>query len=97
LIDNPPRMFGARRAELAVELDTSTWSRPGVYSLITSSGVAEEEMRRTFNLGLGMLVAVGEAEAERALVALAAAGQEGARVGRVRRRTADQPAVSFAK
>ena len=95
LIDNPPRMFGARRQELAVELDTGAWSRPGVFALITSAGVAEEEMRRTFNLGLGMLVAVREGDAERALAALAAAGQEAALVGAVRARAPGQPAVSF--
>ncbi|HEU5055280.1 MAG TPA: phosphoribosylformylglycinamidine cyclo-ligase [Kofleriaceae bacterium] len=95
LIDNPPRMFGARRGELAIELDTSTWSRPGVFALITSAGVAEEEMRRTFNLGLGMLIAVGAEEAERALAALAAAGQEAALVGAIRRRGPDDPAVRF--
>jgi phosphoribosylformylglycinamidine cyclo-ligase len=95
LIDNPPRMFGGRKGELAVELDTAAWTRPGVFALITSSRVAEEEMRRTFNLGLGMLVAVDESEVERALAALDVAGQPAARVGTVRRRAADHPAVSF--
>ena len=96
LVDNPPRMFGGRKAELAVELDTVAWSRPGVFALIASAGVAEEEMRRTFNLGLGMLVAVGAADAERALAALAAAGQEAALVGAIRGRGPDDPAVTFA-
>jgi len=95
LIDNPPRMFGARKAELQVELEAGSWSRPGVFALITSTGVAEEEMRRTFNLGLGMLIAVGAAEAERALAALQAAGQEAALVGTIRRRTPEEPAVRF--
>jgi len=94
LIDNPPRMFGARKGELAVELDSSTWSRPGVFALITSSGVAEEEMRRTFNLGLGMVIAVADSEVDRAVAALAAAGQQGARVGTVRRRTGAEPGVT---
>jgi len=95
LIDNPPRMFGARRAELAVELDLGAWSRPGVFALISSAGVAEEEMRRTFNLGLGMLVAVGAHEAERAVAALDAAGHEAVLVGAIRGRGPDQPAVTF--
>jgi len=94
LIDNPPRMFGARKGELAVELDSSTWSRPGVFALITSSGVAEEEMRRTFNLGLGMVIAVADSEVDRAVAALAAAGQNAARVGTVRRRTGAEPGVT---
>ncbi len=95
LIDNPPRMFGARKGELAVELETGAWARPAIFGLISSAGVAEEEMRRTFNLGLGMLIAVRPDEAERAVAALAAAGQEAAPVGVIRRRAADQPPVSF--
>ena len=96
LVDNPPRIFGPRKGELAVELDTGAWQRPAVFSLLASAGVAEEEMRRTFNLGLGMLVAIRPEDAERAVAALAAAGHDAALVGAIRRRGPDQPSVSFA-
>ncbi len=70
LVENPPRIFADDA--LAVELDPATWDVPGVFALIQSAGVAAMEMRRTFNMGLGMLVVVAPREADAALAALAA-------------------------
>jgi phosphoribosylformylglycinamidine cyclo-ligase len=95
LVDNPPRMFGPRGDDLAVELDTSSWVMPPVFALIASAGVAEAEMQRTFNLGIGMLVAVAEPDVERALGALKASHQPAWVAGVVRSRAADAPAVAF--
>ena len=43
---------------IGASVDTSTWSRPGVFDLIAEHGVPEEEMRRTFNLGIGFCLVV---------------------------------------
>src|SRR5690606_2164617 len=56
LVENPPRIFADDT--LAVELDASTWEVPAIMKLIASAGVAEDEMRRTFNMGLGMIIVV---------------------------------------
>jgi phosphoribosylformylglycinamidine cyclo-ligase len=93
LVDNPPRML--RGDDLAIELDPRTWQVPAIFSLIASGGVSEAEMRRTFNLGLGMLVAVARADTDRALRALTDAGQSPAVVGSVRRRGAGDDPVTF--
>jgi phosphoribosylformylglycinamidine cyclo-ligase len=69
LIENPPR-FLADDA-LAVELDASTWTVPAVMRLIASAGVAEDELRRTFNCGLGMLIVVSPGDADAAAERLA--------------------------
>ncbi|MBZ0238508.1 MAG: phosphoribosylformylglycinamidine cyclo-ligase, partial [Deltaproteobacteria bacterium] len=61
LVENPPRFLSD--ASLAVELDPSTWEVPGVMRLIATAGVADPEMRRTFNMGLGMLIVVPPADA----------------------------------
>jgi phosphoribosylformylglycinamidine cyclo-ligase len=71
LVENPPRIFGDDAA-LAVELDPATWDVPPVLRLIERAPVAALEMRRTFNLGLGMLVVVGADDVTPALSALAA-------------------------
>ena len=71
LVENPPRIFGDAAA-LAVELDPATWDVPGVFHLIETAGVAPLEMRRTFNMGLGMLVVVSPDDAKAATAALAA-------------------------
>ena len=69
LVENPPRIFADDA--LAVELDPATWDVPGVFALIARGGVAADELRRTFNLGLGMIIVVPAADATRAIEALA--------------------------
>ena len=95
LVDNPPRMFGGRKDELAAELDPAAWPVPPIFPLLAGAGVDAGEMRRTFNMGLGMLVAVSAEDAERALAALAAAAQPASPVGAVRAREAGAPPVTF--
>jgi len=69
---------------LGVELDPDAWTRPPVFDLIQRVGqVAEEEMRRAFNLGLGLLVVVPPSDVETACAALLAAGERATVVGRV--------------
>jgi phosphoribosylformylglycinamidine cyclo-ligase len=92
LIENPPR-FLADDA-LAVELDASTWTMPAVMRLIASAGVAEHELRRTFNCGLGMLIVVAPGDADAATERL---GPWGARtVGHIVARDGGEPS-RFAK
>jgi phosphoribosylformylglycinamidine cyclo-ligase len=56
LVENPPRVFADDT--LAVELDPTTWEVPPILKLIASGGVDAMEMRRTFNMGLGMTIIV---------------------------------------
>lgn len=62
-----PEGFGAT-------VDTATWARPAVFDLISEHGVAEEEMRKTFNLGIGFCLIVDPGGIEEVLVATAAHG-----------------------
>lgn len=105
LIENPPRMLatagGGAREDLALVLDTRTWDVPAVMQLIAAAGVDEDEMRRTFNMGIGMVMALRAGDVERALAAMAAvsAGPAGPRViGRIEGRDAGpaiRPAIRF--
>ncbi len=74
LIENPPR---AVAKGLVAKFDWDAWPRPAVFDwLAKSGGVAEEEMRRTFNCGLGLLLIVGASDAEAVLAALLNAGED---------------------
>ncbi|HKD34305.1 MAG TPA: phosphoribosylformylglycinamidine cyclo-ligase [Gaiellaceae bacterium] len=46
---------------VGVEIDWDAWERPPVYAWLDEHGVAEEEQRRVFNLGIGMCAVVSEA------------------------------------
>ena len=49
---------------LAAEVDTSTWEVPALFRIIQAAGdIAEAEMFRTFNMGVGIVVAVAPADA----------------------------------
>jgi phosphoribosylformylglycinamidine cyclo-ligase len=45
------------------ELDWGSWERPPVYTWLDERGVAEDEQRRVFNLGIGMCAVVPAADA----------------------------------
>jgi phosphoribosylformylglycinamidine cyclo-ligase len=45
------------------ELDWNTWERPSVYEWLSAQGVAEDEQRRVFNVGIGMCAVVAASDA----------------------------------
>ena len=74
LTENPPRAIAEG---LVPRFDWSAWTLPPVFAwLQETGGVAESEMRRTFNCGVGMVLIVGAEEAPAVLEALLAAGED---------------------
>ncbi|WP_100921678.1 phosphoribosylformylglycinamidine cyclo-ligase [Candidatus Thiodictyon syntrophicum] len=58
-------------------VDLGSFRRPAVFDwLKTQGGIAESEMRRTFNCGLGMVVCVAREDVDTALTMLRSAGEE---------------------
>jgi phosphoribosylformylglycinamidine cyclo-ligase len=87
ITENLPRVFPAG---CAAAVDTSSWERPAVFAwLQDEGGVAEAEMRRTFNCGVGFVVVVGKADADRALRELRGAGLAPWRLGEIVRGSQD--------
>ncbi len=71
-------------------VDYDSWDRPPLFSLIQSEGdVPEVDMRRTFNLGVGLVTLVREADVPRARERLKAVDEEAFRIGRVASTPAD--------
>ncbi len=74
LTENPPRAIAEG---LVPRFDWEAWTLPPVFTwLQEAGGVAESEMRRTFNCGVGMVLIVGAEEAPSVLEALLAAGED---------------------
>ena len=77
-------------------VDMGSWRRPVVFDwLQTQGGIAEAEMRRTFNCGLGMVVCVAPEDLDQALRLLREGGEEPWRLGEIRA-TDGQPRVVYA-
>jgi phosphoribosylformylglycinamidine cyclo-ligase len=61
LTENTPRMLPDG---LAAEIDLASWKVPALFEwLQKSGGIAPDEMRRAFNMGVGLVIAVREADA----------------------------------
>ena len=58
--------------------------------------MADQEMFRVFNCGIGMVVVLAQADAEQALASLQAAGEIAYRIGHIRGRRADEAQTSIA-
>ena len=86
LVENVPRMLPAG---LQARLTRTAWRRPPVFDWLQRHGnVADAEMHRVFNCGIGMAIVVAPAHADRALKRLDDAGERAMRIGDDRRATA---------
>ncbi|HBH34848.1 MAG TPA: phosphoribosylformylglycinamidine cyclo-ligase [Gammaproteobacteria bacterium] len=66
------------------EIDLGSWQRPAVFDWLQQHGnVEESEMLRTFNCGIGMVIAVAAADVDEATALLEAAGETIYRIGRI--------------
>ena len=83
LTDNTPRMLPDG---LAPEFDFEAWERPAVFKwLQETGGVAEDEMRRAFNCGIGMVLCVSPNNMPEVLSKLEAAGEAAHVIGQLKR------------
>ena len=81
LVENVPR---ALPEGLGAELIEGSWPVPPIFGLLAeTSGASTEDLRSTFNLGIGMVLLVGADAAEAALERCAATGTPAFAIGRV--------------
>ncbi len=91
--DNIPRVLPDG---LGVSLDLAAIPVPPVFGWLAATGnVAEREMLRTFNCGVGMIVVAEAARAAEVEVALQAAGESPVRMGEVVAYSGDEERVAY--
>jgi phosphoribosylformylglycinamidine cyclo-ligase len=86
---NVPRMLpeGTQAA-----IRRGSWQRPGLFDWLQQKGnVAEDEMHRVFNCGIGMVLAVAPEDVEPAVAILRNAGETVYRIGAVEAGPAGEP------
>ena len=82
LVDNIPRVVPDG---LEVILERKAWRKEPIFEWLQSEGrVADDEMYRVFNCGIGMTVHVAAADADKAIGLLRAAGQEALVIGEIK-------------
>jgi phosphoribosylformylglycinamidine cyclo-ligase len=81
LPENLPRSMPLGKV---ARVERGSWQRPPLFGVIAGGGpVAEEEMRRTFNLGVGLVVIVAREAVDLALSTLASSGEQAWVLGEV--------------
>ena len=90
LIDNLPRIL-PRTCKVVIA--RSTWTVPPVFTFLQKAAqISNEEMLRTFNNGLGLVIVVSEEETSEVLLRLKAMGETAYHIGRVESRgEAEEP------
>ncbi len=89
LVENVPRMLPA---PVKAVIERSSWRMPPLFQWLQREGnVADEEMLRVFNCGIGMVVVVGARDADDAVKFLTAQGETVHRIGAVKARRTDEP------
>jgi phosphoribosylformylglycinamidine cyclo-ligase len=69
---------------LKIKVDWNAWERPAIFKLIQEIGkVPEEDMRRTFNLGVGLILIVDKKEADEILTELKSLGENPFIIGEI--------------
>ncbi|KWX73481.1 phosphoribosylformylglycinamidine cyclo-ligase [Paenibacillus jilunlii] len=80
-IENIPRVLPEG---VNVDINYGSWPVLPIFDLLQKKGgVSNRDMFTTFNMGVGLVLVVAEADGERALELLKAAGEEAYRIGRV--------------
>jgi phosphoribosylformylglycinamidine cyclo-ligase len=91
LTENVPRVL---QKNLMAKIDKSSWPRPALFSWLQREGnVAEDEMHRVFNCGIGMVIVVAAENARRAAEHLRASGETVYEIGRVEASSGEASAV----
>jgi phosphoribosylformylglycinamidine cyclo-ligase len=88
LTENIPRILGE---SLTAILDRSCWTLPPLFQWLQQAGnVADDEMHRVFNCGIGMVVIVAAEHAAAATTALEASGETVFNIGTIQSRQPGQ-------
>ena len=94
LVDNVPRILPEH---LCARLVRGSWPLPALFGWLQQQGnVAEAEMLRVFNCGIGMVVIVSEQHAQAASELLRGAGDTVWRIGSVQSRAANEAPTTVA-
>jgi phosphoribosylformylglycinamidine cyclo-ligase len=93
LYENIPRVLPENTKAV---IDLASWQLPPVFQWLQKAGNVEaREMYRTFNCGIGMVIAIDAADADKAMAQLTAAGEQVYKLGHIAAATTDEEQVEL--
>lgn len=94
LTENIPRVLGER---LTARIERAAWPLPPLFAWLKREGnVADDEMLRVFNCGIGLVLVVSPDDAQGAIDMLAGAGETVWRIGTISERRGSEPQALIA-
>ncbi|WP_373020296.1 phosphoribosylformylglycinamidine cyclo-ligase [Thiomicrorhabdus sp.] len=95
LLENLPRVMPENTM---AKIDTNSWQRPAVFDWLEEAGNVEyEEMHRTFNCGIGLVIVVDQNDQQKAIDALTQMGETVSVIGQIEASDQAEPSVSLFK
>ncbi|GAM11549.1 phosphoribosylformylglycinamidine cyclo-ligase [Geobacter sp. OR-1] len=93
LLENIPRVLPASCKAI---IDRKSWEVPAIFKVLQEGGsISDEEMFRTFNCGIGMVLAVPEKETDDILIRLSGLTEQACIIGEVAKCSLGQECVEF--
>jgi phosphoribosylformylglycinamidine cyclo-ligase len=94
ITENLPRVLPEH---LSATIDTASWKWPAIFKWLQEQGnVATDEMYRTFNCGVGMIVCLPAEQAQLCIAAVEASGEQAWQIGEIKAKADPaQDAVQF--
>ncbi|CDG18127.1 phosphoribosylformylglycinamidine cyclo-ligase [Xenorhabdus doucetiae] len=93
--ENIPRVLPENRQ---ARIDAGSWQWPAIFTWLQQAGhVSEHEMYRTFNCGVGMIIALPQSQAAQAISYLQASGENAWQIGIITELNADEQPVVIIK
>ncbi len=79
-IENIPRMF---KGDFTAVIEKNSYEIPAIFKHLMSLGVAEEEMYKTYNMGIGFVLCVKQADVKGVIETLKGLGEDAYLIGHV--------------
>ncbi|WP_321323959.1 phosphoribosylformylglycinamidine cyclo-ligase [Thiomicrorhabdus sp.] len=93
LLENLPRVMPTNTM---ANINTNSWNRPAVFDWIQANGNVEfEEMHRTLNCGIGLVIVVDESVKDQAIEILTNAGETVSVIGQIEASKQTEPSVKL--
>ncbi len=92
-IENIPRAYPSN---FKAVIKQETWTKPDIFNLLQStSGLSDDAMYNTFNMGVGMVWVVDVGVADEVVKYLQEMNESASQIGRIEARAEDEPALCF--